>query len=281
MKILKSILYQNFEVNLISVSPIKKARFFFKKKKISYFFWKVEVSAVTYTATAQQHTPTATTRTVVVKWQESATGTQTHATPPWWLAYKYWSKSNYLKSIFKKHFFTNQHTHLGHPAKFGILFFIYFSIYILTFFWYAFVWRNWYQIDFKILISNWLQKILEFLEFLKSIWYQFFQTNAYQKHNIWWNVASVIISGRVLVVNAKQFRYDFDQLFPVGGLYVSHLYQKFRLGINRAQPELAPYFKTESTDIPTGNNRSKSYLVNMILISLKTSNFSSNVRISR
>jgi hypothetical protein len=32
---------------------------------------------------------------------------------------------------------------------------------------------------------------------------------------------------------------------------------------------------------PTGNNRSKSYLVNMILISLNTSNFSSNVRISR
>jgi hypothetical protein len=32
---------------------------------------------------------------------------------------------------------------------------------------------------------------------------------------------------------------------------------------------------------PTGNKRSKSYLVNMILISLNTSNFSSNVRISR
>ena len=32
---------------------------------------------------------------------------------------------------------------------------------------------------------------------------------------------------------------------------------------------------------PTGNNRSKSYLVNMILISMNTSNFSSNVRISR
>jgi hypothetical protein len=32
---------------------------------------------------------------------------------------------------------------------------------------------------------------------------------------------------------------------------------------------------------PTGNNRSKSYLVNMIWVSLNTSNFSSNVRISR
>jgi hypothetical protein len=37
----------------------------------------------------------------------------------------------------------------------------------------------------------------------------------------------------------------------------------------------------ETTWRPTGNNRSKSYLVNMILISLNTSNFSSNVRISR
>jgi hypothetical protein len=34
-------------------------------------------------------------------------------------------------------------------------------------------------------------------------------------------------------------------------------------------------------DSPTGNNRSKSYLLDMILISLNTSNFSSNVRISR
>jgi hypothetical protein len=59
---------------------------------------------------------------------------------------------------------------------FYIFLYIHFDI-----FWYAFVWRNWYQIDFKILISNCLQKILEFLEFLKSIWYQFFQTNAYQK----------------------------------------------------------------------------------------------------
>jgi hypothetical protein len=41
------------------------------------------------------------------------------------------------------------------------------------------------------------------------------------------------------------------------------------------------YFKRRITSAPTGNNRSKSYLVNMILISLKTSNFSSNVRISR
>jgi hypothetical protein len=43
MKILKSIWYENFEVNLISVSPIKKARLFSKKIKI---FWKVEVGAV-------------------------------------------------------------------------------------------------------------------------------------------------------------------------------------------------------------------------------------------
>jgi hypothetical protein len=35
-------------------------------------------------------------------------------------------------------------------------------------------WSNWYQI-FLICIC------LEFLEFLKSIWYQFLQTNAYQK----------------------------------------------------------------------------------------------------
>jgi hypothetical protein len=39
--------------------------------------------------------------------------------------------------------------------------------------------------------------------------------------------------------------------------------------------------KARSVHSPTGNNRSKSYLVNMILISLNTSNFSSNVRISR
>jgi hypothetical protein len=37
----------------------------------------------------------------------------------------------------------------------------------------------------------------------------------------------------------------------------------------------------DSEHYPTGNNRSKSYIVNMILISLNTSNFSSNIRISR
>jgi hypothetical protein len=40
-------------------------------------------------------------------------------------------------------------------------------------------------------------------------------------------------------------------------------------------------YTSELRAAPTGNNRSKSYLVNMIFISLNTSNFSSNVRISR
>jgi hypothetical protein len=43
----------------------------------------------------------------------------------------------------------------------------------IKFFWYAFVWRNWLHFDRKI------------LEFLKSIWYQFLQTNAYQNILIW------------------------------------------------------------------------------------------------
>jgi hypothetical protein len=45
------VINENFEVNLISVYPIEKARFFQKK---NHFFGKVEVGGVTYTAFPQQ-----------------------------------------------------------------------------------------------------------------------------------------------------------------------------------------------------------------------------------
>jgi hypothetical protein len=53
-------------------------------------------------------------------------------------------------------------------------------------FWYAFVWRNWLHFDMKI------------LEFLKSIWYQFLQTNAYQ------NILIAALNGRILTNIYKQ-----------------------------------------------------------------------------
>jgi hypothetical protein len=51
---------------------------------------------------------------------------------------------------------------------------------------YAFVWRNWLHFDMKI------------LEFLKSIWYQFLQTNAYQ------NILIAALNSRILTNISKQ-----------------------------------------------------------------------------
>jgi hypothetical protein len=52
----------------------------------------------------------------------------------------------------------------------------------IKFFWYAFVWKNWYQIEFKNSRNSRIFWSQFDIKILKSIWYQFLQTNAYQKN---------------------------------------------------------------------------------------------------